>query len=206
MEENQVSIEVPAARILMIDEDRALSEYVQGLLEREGYQVTHLTEPSNLEGELRGGGHQLVLVDRLGPELDGARALRQVRALDPGLPVILFSSSTEEVSREALELEAAGYVRKPVNVDELRETVARVSRKRGGPKTPEDQLHRVIGDIIRNRRRDKELTLKHMARKTGLSVSLLSQIERAESSASIASLYKIALALDSKMQELFGSY
>ena len=35
--------------------------------------------------------------------------------------------------------------------------------------------------------------------------SLLSQIERAESSPSISSLYKIALALDSRIQDLFGS-
>jgi two-component system OmpR family response regulator len=45
-----------------------------------------------------------------------------------------------------------------------------------------------------------------MARRTGLSVSLLSQIERAESSASISSLYKIAIALDARIRDLFGDY
>ncbi len=44
-----------------------------------------------------------------------------------------------------------------------------------------------------------------MARRTGLSVSLLSQIERAESWASISSLYKIAVALESRIQDLFGA-
>jgi two-component system, OmpR family, response regulator len=43
-----------------------------------------------------------------------------------------------------------------------------------------------------------------MSKRTGLSVSLLSQIERAESSASIPSLYKIAVALESRMKDLFG--
>ena len=38
------------------------------------------------------------------------------------------------------------------------------------------------------------------------SFSLLSQIERAESSASISSLYKIATALDARIQDLFGEY
>jgi hypothetical protein len=37
-------------------------------------------------------------------------------------------------------------------------------------------------------------------------VSLLSQIERAESSASISSLYKIAVSLESRIQDLFGEY
>jgi transcriptional regulator with XRE-family HTH domain len=64
----------------------------------------------------------------------------------------------------------------------------------------------VIGDTIRTLRKDKDLTLKQMARRTGLSVSLLSQIERAESSASISSLYKIAVALESRIQDLFGQY
>ena len=45
-----------------------------------------------------------------------------------------------------------------------------------------------------------------MSRRTGLSVSLLSQIERAESSASISSLYKIAIALEPRIQDLFGEY
>ena len=48
-------------------------------------------------------------------------------------------------------------------------------------------------------------TLKQMSRRTGLSISLLSQIERAESSPSISSLYKIAVALDSKIHDLFGN-
>jgi transcriptional regulator with XRE-family HTH domain len=64
----------------------------------------------------------------------------------------------------------------------------------------------VIGESIRSLRKEKELTLKQMSRRTGLSVSLLSQIERAESSASLSSLYKIAAALDVRVQDLFGDY
>ena len=58
----------------------------------------------------------------------------------------------------------------------------------------------------RHLRKERNLTLKQMARRTSLSVSLLSQIERAESSASISSLYKIAVALDTRMTGLFGSF
>ena len=50
------------------------------------------------------------------------------------------------------------------------------------------------------------LTLKQLARRTRLSVSLLSQIERAESSASVSSLFKIATALDVKLTALFGEF
>jgi len=45
-----------------------------------------------------------------------------------------------------------------------------------------------------------------MARRTNLSVSLLSQIERAESSGSVSSLFKVATALDVRLTDLFGGY
>ena len=45
-----------------------------------------------------------------------------------------------------------------------------------------------------------------MSRRTKLSVSLPSQIERAESSASESSLFKVATALDVKLTELFGDF
>jgi transcriptional regulator with XRE-family HTH domain len=53
-------------------------------------------------------------------------------------------------------------------------------------------------------RKKRTLTLKQLAKRTGLSVSLLSQIERAESSASVTSLYKIAHALKIRLPELFA--
>ena len=85
-----------------------------------------------------------------------------------------------------------------------REVLGRVMKKKGLARTPEEQLHRIIGETIRTLRKEKELTLKQMSRRTGLSISLLSQIERAESSPSISSLYKIAMALETKIQDLFG--
>ena len=69
-----------------------------------------------------------------------------------------------------------------------------------------DELHITIGQRIREERRKKQLTLKQMHKRAGLSVSLLSQIERAESSASVSSLFKIANALDVRISELFGDF
>jgi len=91
-------------------------------------------------------------------------------------------------------------------VAEFRQVIARVMRKKGLARTPEEELHRVIGESIRKRRKDQSLTLKQMSRRTGLSVSLLSQIERAETSASISSLYKISVGLQTRVRELFGEY
>ena len=79
-------------------------------------------------------------------------------------------------------------------------------RKKGLIRDPIENLYRALGDAIRTLRKTQELTLKQIARRSGLSVSLLSQIERAESSASIDSLYRIAVALGTPVHALFGSY
>jgi ribosome-binding protein aMBF1 (putative translation factor) len=97
-------------------------------------------------------------------------------------------------------------MQKPFSGEDMRETIARVARKKGIVVRREDELHITIGARIREERRKKQLTLKQMHKRAGLSVSLLSQIERAESSASVSSLFKIANALEVRVSELFGEF
>lgn len=199
--------ELPAVRILIVDDDKLICEMVQTLLEGEGYQVKALNDPSHVEDEVRNGGYHLVILDLMMPKIDGIEVLRRIRKIDTDIAVVIFTGFPDlETAVASMKLDAVDYIKKPFNPDEFREVLARVMRKKGLARTPEEQLHRVIGDTIRNLRKEKDLTLKQMSRRTGLSVSLLSQIERAESSASISSLYKIAIALDSRIQDLFGEF
>ncbi|MFO0756493.1 MAG: response regulator [Byssovorax sp.] len=202
-----MAIELPAVKILIVDDDRAICDYMQTLLERDGYEVKTLTEPLAVEDEVRAGGYHLIILDLMMPKLDGIEVLKRIRKVDNDIAVVIFTGFPNlESAVASMKLDAVDYIKKPFNVDEFREVLARVMRKKGLARTPEEQLHRVIGDTIRNLRKERDLTLKQMARRTGLSVSLLSQIERAESSASISSLYKIAVALESRIQDLFGQY
>ena len=199
--------ETPAVKILIVDDDRAICEYMQILLEKDGFQVTATTDPTTVEDEIRGGGYHLAILALMMPKMDGIETLKRVRKIDTDIAVVMFTGYPNlETAVASMKLDAVDYLKKPVVPDELREVIGRVMRKKGLARTPEEQLHRVIGDTIRQLRKDKDLTLKQMARRTNLSVSLLSQIERAESSASISSLYKIALALESRIQDLFGEY
>jgi two-component system OmpR family response regulator len=197
--------ELPAVRILIVDDDKAICEYMQTLLERDGFQVKTIVDPTGAEEEVRSGGYHLIILDLMMPKLDGIEVL--IRKLDNDIAVVIFTGFPNlESAVASMKLDAVDYIKKPFNVDEFREVIGRVMRKKGLARTPEEQLHKVIGDTIRNLRKEKDLTLKQMARRTALSVSLLSQIERAESSASISSLYKIAVALESRIQNLFGEY
>ncbi|MBK6696263.1 MAG: response regulator [Myxococcales bacterium] len=198
---------LPAIRILICDDDKAICDYMQTLLERDGYEVKAVSDPSLVEEEVRVGGYHLIILDLMMPKLDGIEVLRRIRKLDTDIAVVIFTGFPNlESAVASMKLDAVDYIKKPFNVDEFRAVIDRVMRKKGLARSPEEQLYRVIGDTIRNLRKEKDLTLKQMSRRTGLSVSLLSQIERAESSASIDSLFKIAMALDTRIQDLFGDF
>ncbi|MGE3670929.1 MAG: response regulator [Polyangiaceae bacterium] len=200
-------IEVPTVRILIVDDDRAICEYMQTLLEKDGFAVKTCSDPTLVEDEVRQGDYHVIILDLMMPKLDGIEVLRRIRGIDTDIAVVIFTAHPNLDSAVAsMKLDAVDYIKKPFNVDEFREVLGRVMRKKGLARTPEEQLHKIIGDTIRGMRKEKELTLKQMSRRTGLSISLLSQLERAESSPSISSLYKIAIALDTRIQDLFGKY
>ena len=199
-------IEVPFVRILIADDDKAICDYMQTLLEKDGFIVKTLSDPTLVEDEIRSGDYHVLILDVMMPKLDGIEVLKRVRTIDTDIAVIMFTAHPNlDTAVASMKLDAVDYIKKPFNVDEFRDVLARVMKKKGLARTPEEQLHKIIGDTIRSMRKEKELTLKQMSRRTGLSISLLSQIERAESSPSISSLYKIAIALDSKIQDLFGN-
>ena len=198
--------QMSAVKILIVDDDRAICDYMQTLLERDGFAVKTMGDPTTIEDEVKNGGYHLIVLDLMMPKLDGIEALKKIRKIDSDVAVVIFTGYPNlETAVASMKLDAVDYIKKPFNVDEFRDVLSRVMKKKGLARTPEEQLHKIIGDTIRGMRKDQELTLKQMSRRTGLSISLLSQIERAESSPSISSLYKIAVALDSKINSLFGS-
>ena len=202
-----MAIELPKIRILICDDDKDICEYMQTLLEKDGYVVKTMSDPTKVEAEIRANDYHLIVVDLMMPKLHGIELVQRIRKIDTDVAVVIFTGYPNlETAVASMKLDAVDYLKKPFNVDEFREVLDRVMRKKGLARTPEEKLHKVIGDTIRNLRKEKDLTLKQMSRRTNLSVSLLSQIERAESSASISSLYKIATALDSRIQDLFGEY
>ncbi len=194
-------------KVLVVDDDQAICEFMETFLAKDGFQVETLSDPVEAPEAVKVGGFHMVVLDLMMPEMGGVEVLEKIRKVDSDVAVVIFTGYPSlDTAVRSMKLDAVDYLRKPFNPDEFRAVIDRVMRKKGLLRTPEESLHRVIGETIRGLRKDRGLTLKQMARRTGLSVSLLSQIERAESSASISSLYKIAVALDVPIRELFGDY
>ncbi|MCK9462111.1 MAG: response regulator [Proteobacteria bacterium] len=193
--------------ILIVDDDKEICEYMETFLARDGFLVKTLNSPQDAVDEVRSGRYHIVVLDLMMPKLDGIELLKQIRKVDSDIAVVIFTGYPSlESAVASMKLDAVDYIKKPFNPDEFREVIERVMKRKGLARSPEEELHRVIGTTIRLLRKERGLTLKQMARRTSLSVSLLSQIERAESSASISSLYKIAIALDTRITRLFGDF
>lgn len=192
-------------RILVVDDEQDNCDFFQLLLSREGYEVDTTTKPEECIERLKSKDYHLVLLDMMMPNLSGTEVLQRIREVDSDIAVIVATAyPAVETAVASLKAQASDYVKKPVEPAELLEAIRSALAKKGLSRDPEADLHRAIGQTIREARKTQDLTLKQLARRTGLSVSLLSQIERAESSASISSLYKIASALQIKMSALFG--
>src|SRR3954452_9606961 len=134
---------------------------MQSLLEKDGFIVKTLSAPTLAEDEVRQGDYHVLILDLMMPKMDGIEVLKKIRAIDSDIAVVIFTAHTNLYSAVAsMKLDAVDYIKKPFNVDEFREVLARVMRKKGLARTPEEQLHRVIGDTIPYLRKDKVLTLK----------------------------------------------
>jgi len=106
-------------KILVVEDDRTVSDMIQTILEANGYQV--LTAQRCRQGILMFTSHMpdLVLLDLGLPDMDGGEFIRTVRGSSV-VPIIVLSARAEEDDKvSALDLGANDYITKPFGTAEL---------------------------------------------------------------------------------------
>ncbi len=191
-------------RVLVIDDVEDICLYLKEFLTREGYRVTTISKPLDALPEIREGRHQIVLLDVRMPEMDGVELLREIRAIDSDICVIIMTAyPSVESAVDTMKSDAFDYLRKPFELEQLRAVIQRAIREKGLMIDAEERVNQLLGVKIRQLRKERSLTLKQLANKTALSVSLISQIELGKSAASVSTLRKLATALGVTMSYLF---
>ena len=107
-------------RILVIEDERPIAEFVQRGLEAEGYSVSCAYDGEEGLAKARSGDYALVVLDVLLPRLSGLEVIRRIREDDKSLPVIMLTAlaETDDVV-SGLDLGANDYLTKPFSFAEL---------------------------------------------------------------------------------------
>ena len=117
------------ATILIVEDDEHISQVLRFMLERQGYQVTHLADGRAAAGHIASASRPaLVLLDVMLPYIDGFELVRLVREREDwrGVPVLMLTAkNTERDTVRALDAGANDFVIKPFQPNEL---LARVRR------------------------------------------------------------------------------
>ena len=190
--------------VLVVDQDEATTIDLKEFLAREGYRVQLLSEPSMAADEIRQNRYQLVFVDVSPGNQAGLDALGAMRNVDSDLCVIAMTVLPRvEMAVATMKHQAFHYLQKPLDDEELHAVINAAIREKGLLVDLETHLNGEVGRRIRGRRKELALTLKQLANRIGLSVSLISQIELGKSAASMSPLHKLATALQVRMTYFF---
>lgn len=120
-------------RILMVEDEEALSEPLAFLLGREGFQVQVVADGISAVAEFERSGADLVLLDLMLPGQSGTEVCKQIRA-SSSVPIIMLTAKDSELDKVlGLELGADDYVTKPYSSRELIARIRAVLRRQGEP-------------------------------------------------------------------------
>ncbi len=118
--------------ILVVDDERSISEVISLYLTRAGYRVKIVNDGQSALKELARQMPDLVVLDLMLPEVDGLEITRRLRAVGD-TPIIMVTARREEADRIlGLEMGADDYIVKPFSPQELVSRVRAVLRRAHG--------------------------------------------------------------------------
>jgi DNA-binding response OmpR family regulator len=116
-------------RILLIEDDIAISEMVENYLKKEGFGITTAFNGEIGIGKFLNNSYDLVLLDIMMPKLDGIEVMRIVREKS-SVPILIMSAKDSDVDKAiGLGLGADDYIAKPFSMVELSARVKAAIRR-----------------------------------------------------------------------------
>jgi DNA-binding NtrC family response regulator len=118
--------------ILIIDDEAAIRESLQTLLELEGYRIETASDGEEGLSRLANEPYDLVLLDYAMPGRDGLQILSEIRDRDPQLAVVMITAfGTVENAVKAMQAGASNFIQKPWDNEKLLADIrAAISRRR----------------------------------------------------------------------------
>lgn len=132
-------------KVLVVEDDSEAAAYLTKALREAGHNPDHAADGETGLEMARSGGHDVLIVDRMLPRLDGLSMLRQLRAEDNDTPALILSALGQVDDRvKGLRSGGDDYLTKPYAFSELLARIEVLARRRR-PEESETVLR--VGDL-----------------------------------------------------------
>ena len=126
-----MTIEIPPAKILVVDDEPNIAELLSAALSFEGYQVGVAATGAEALEQVRTFRPNLVMLDVMLPDFDGTEVCKRLRNQGEQMPIVFLTArDTVQDKVEGLSM-GDDYVTKPFSIDELMARVGAILRRAG---------------------------------------------------------------------------
>lgn len=117
------------SRILVVDDEESIREFLEIMLKKEGYEVSTAEDGQKAKEILQKKSFDMVISDLQMPNVTGIELLKHVKESYPDTVFMLITAfGTTETAVEAMKMGAYDYVTKPFKIDEVRMNIANALR------------------------------------------------------------------------------
>ncbi|OFZ31244.1 MAG: Fis family transcriptional regulator [Bdellovibrionales bacterium RIFCSPHIGHO2_01_FULL_40_29] len=119
------------SRILVVDDEESIREFLEIMLKKEGYEVTTAEDGQKAQEVLTKKSFDMVISDMQMPHVTGIELLKYVKDNYPDIVFMMITAfGTTETAVEAMKMGAYDYVTKPFKIDEVRMNIQNALRSK----------------------------------------------------------------------------
>ncbi len=112
---------MPAEKILVVDDEQSMSQFLAIVLRKEGYQVSTVQNGKDALDKVKADPFDVVITDIRMPGMDGIQLLQGIKKHDPSLPVVIMTAyASQQSAIDAVNLGAFQYLIKNAKNDEIK--------------------------------------------------------------------------------------
>lgn len=132
--------------LLIVEDDSEIAEFLAAGLSAEGYEVTVRPDARDLSALVRSGGFDLLILDRMLPDAEGADLCQRLRAESQDIMVLMLTAKDSlDDTVEGLRAGADDYMTKPFAFEELLARLEVLLRRSAAGQSTQDEI--VVGEV-----------------------------------------------------------
>ena len=121
-----------AGKILVVDDEQSMCEFMEIMLTKEGYEVETATSGNEAVKKTVSSSYDLIIADMMMPQMTGLDLLKEIKGRRPDQDLIVMTAfASVDTAIEAMKEGALDYITKPFKVDEIKLVIEKsIGRKK----------------------------------------------------------------------------